>query len=114
MPSTLPLSGARQLINSEPSKQKSSTSIPWGAGHQSNSRMVRGVWRNELDMKDVCCLRPSRRAEDAEGGRVESMVTKGSAQQVRLDVAGEGSSSVELERLVKFIEELQYVRPSHY
>jgi hypothetical protein len=42
------------------------------------------------------------------------MVTKGSAQQVRLDVAGEGSSSVELERLVKFIEELQYVRPSHY
>jgi hypothetical protein len=110
--------GSPTHLNSEPSKQKSSTSIPLGAGHSSptskqiNSRMVRGVWRNELDMKDVCCDRAvvQRTLKEA----VESMVTKGSAQQVRLDVAGEGSSAVELERLVKFIEELQYVRPSHY
>jgi hypothetical protein len=48
-------------------------------------------------------LRRSRRAEDAEGGsRVHG--------DQGLGAAGEGSSAVELERLVKFIEELQYGR----
>lgn len=74
--------------------------------------MVSAVWKTGLDMKDVCDRAVVQRTlKEA----MESEVIKGSAQalaqQVRRDVAGGGSSAVELERLVRFIEELRTPEP---
>ena len=87
---------------------------PFFADQQINSRFVGAVWRNGLDMKDVCDRAVVQRTlKEA----MESDVIKGAAQalaqQVRRDVDGGGSSAVELQRLVAFIEELS-AQPSHY
>ena len=87
---------------------------PFFADQQTNSRFVGAVWGNGLDMKDVCDRAVVQRTlKEA----MESDVIKGAAQalaqQVRRDVDGGGSSAVELQRLVAFIEELS-AQPSHY
>ncbi|CAN6205406.1 unnamed protein product [Urochloa humidicola] len=80
---------------------------PFFADQQINSRFVGAVWRNGLDMKDVCergvVERTVREAmESAEIRRSAQAL----AQQVKRDVAAGGSSAMELERLVGLIREL--------
>ena len=41
---------------------------PFFADQQINSRFVAAVWRNGLDMKDVCDRAVVQRREDVEGG----------------------------------------------
>ncbi|CAL5083007.1 unnamed protein product [Urochloa decumbens] len=80
---------------------------PFFGDQQMNSRLVGAVWRNGLDMKDVCerdvVERTVREA-------MESAYIKGTAQalaqQVRRDVAAGGSSAMEFERLVRFVKDL--------
>ncbi|XP_066397753.1 myricetin 3-O-rhamnoside 1,2-glucosyltransferase UGT709G2-like [Miscanthus floridulus] len=85
---------------------------PFFADQQINSRFVAAVWRNGLDMKDVC-----------DRVTVESMVREAmqctemrrSAQalteQVRRDIAEGGSSATEFQQLLRFIKELSASPP---
>jgi UDP:flavonoid glycosyltransferase YjiC (YdhE family) len=85
---------------------------PFFADQQINSRFVGAVWRNGMDMKDVC-----------DRGVVESMVREAmesaeirrSAQalveQVRRDIAEGGSSATEFQRLLSFIKQLRASPP---
>ncbi|CAL5083009.1 unnamed protein product [Urochloa decumbens] len=80
---------------------------PFFGDQQINSRFMGAVWRNGLDMKDVC-----------ERGVVEGMVreamesdeirrsARAMADQVGRDIADGGSSAMEFKRLVGFIREL--------
>jgi len=65
------------------------------------------VWRNGLDMKDVCeraVVEGTVRAamESAEVRRTARAL----AEQVERDIADDGSSALEFKRLVSFIREL--------
>ncbi|CAN6205399.1 unnamed protein product [Urochloa humidicola] len=85
---------------------------PFFTDQQINSRFVGAVWRNGLDMKDLC-----------ERGVVERMVreamesaeikrsARALAQQVRRDISTGGSSATEFERLVGFIRKLNTPQP---
>ncbi|XP_066394854.1 myricetin 3-O-rhamnoside 1,2-glucosyltransferase UGT709G2-like [Miscanthus floridulus] len=85
---------------------------PFFADQQINSRFVAAVWRNGLDMKDVC-----------DRVTVESMVREAMqstemrksaqalAEKVRRDIAEGGSSSTEFQRLLSFIKELSASPP---
>ncbi|XP_037458887.1 myricetin 3-O-rhamnoside 1,2-glucosyltransferase UGT709G2-like isoform X1 [Triticum dicoccoides] len=80
---------------------------PFFSDQQINSRFVGAVWRTGLDTKDVCdrgvverTVREAMVSDEIRG------VAQAMAQQLRLDVAQVGSSSSELERLVRFIREL--------
>ena len=80
---------------------------PFFADQQINSRFVGAVWRNGLDMKDVCdrgvVERTVREAmESAEIRRSAHAL----AEQVKRDVADGGASALEFERLVSFVREL--------
>ncbi|CAN6205403.1 unnamed protein product [Urochloa humidicola] len=84
---------------------------PVSADQQINSRFVGAVWRNGLDMKDVCergvVEKTVREAmESAEIRRSAEAL----AQQVKRDVAAGGSSVTEFERLVGLIRELSASR----
>ncbi|CAL5086672.1 unnamed protein product [Urochloa decumbens] len=80
---------------------------PVSADQQINSRFVGAVWRNGLDMKDVCeravVERTVREAMESDEIRRSAEAL---AQQVKRDVAAGGSSATELDRLVGFIREL--------
>ncbi|KAE8808000.1 Cytokinin-O-glucosyltransferase 2 [Hordeum vulgare] len=80
---------------------------PFFSDQQINGRFVGAVWRTGLDMKDVCnrgvverTVREAMVSDEIRG------VAQAMAQQLRLDVMEAGSSSSELERLVRFIKEL--------
>ncbi|CAD6218044.1 unnamed protein product [Miscanthus lutarioriparius] len=77
---------------------------PSFSDQQTNSRLVGAVWRNGLDMKDVCdgavAERMVREAmESAEIRRAAEALV----QQVKRDVAYGGSSEKEFQRLVSLI-----------
>ncbi|CAL5062732.1 unnamed protein product [Urochloa decumbens] len=80
---------------------------PVSAEQQINSRFVGAVWRNGLDMKDVCeravVEKTVREAMESDEIRRSAEAL---AQQVKRDVAAGGSSVTEFERLVGFIREL--------
>ncbi|TKW34795.1 hypothetical protein SEVIR_2G329300v4 [Setaria viridis] len=80
---------------------------PFFADQHINSRFVGAVWRNGLDMKDVCergvVERTVREAMESDEIRRAAQAL---AQLVKRDVAAGGSSATELERLVGFIREL--------
>ncbi|KAI4970924.1 hypothetical protein ZWY2020_001838 [Hordeum vulgare] len=73
-----------------------------------NSRFVGAVWRTGLDMKDVCDRGVVERTvrEVMESDEIRGMA-QAMSQQLRLDVMELGTSSSELERLVRFITELR-------
>ncbi|CAN6218840.1 unnamed protein product [Urochloa humidicola] len=80
---------------------------PFFADQQINSRFVGAVWRNGLDMKDVC------ERDVVEGTVREAMESdeirrsaRALAEQVERDMADGGSSAMEFQRLVGFIREL--------
>jgi len=80
---------------------------PFFADQQVNSRFVGAVWRNGLDMKDVC-------ERDVVEGTVRVAMessevrrtARALAEQVERDVGDGGSSALEFKRLVSFIREL--------
>ncbi|KAM0898658.1 hypothetical protein ACQ4PT_021818 [Festuca glaucescens] len=74
---------------------------------QTNSRVVGAVWKTGLDMKDVCDRAIVERMvkEAMVSGEIRA-AAQTMAQQLRLDIAEGGSSSSELERLVRYIREL--------
>jgi UDP:flavonoid glycosyltransferase YjiC (YdhE family) len=74
---------------------------------QTNSRVVGAVWKTGLDMKDVCDRAIVERMvkEVMVSGEIRA-AAQTMAQQLRLDIAEGGSSSSELERLVRYIREL--------
>jgi hypothetical protein len=80
---------------------------PFFADQEINSRFVGAVWRNGLDMKDVC---DRAVVEKMVREAIESNEIRRSgealAQQVKRDVDNGGSSATEFERLVGFIWEL--------
>ncbi|CAL5083013.1 unnamed protein product [Urochloa decumbens] len=80
---------------------------PFFGDQQINSRFVGAVWRNGLDMKDVCeravVERMVREAMESDEIRRSAEAL---AQQVKRDVAAGGSSATEFDRLVGFIREL--------
>ncbi|CAN6175437.1 unnamed protein product [Urochloa humidicola] len=80
---------------------------PFFADQQINSRFVGAVWRNGLDMKDVCVRgvveKTVREAMESDEIRWSAEAL---AQQVKRDVAAGGSSTTEFQRLVGFIKEL--------
>ncbi|KAL6896731.1 hypothetical protein ACP4OV_007303 [Aristida adscensionis] len=80
---------------------------PFFADQQVNSRFVGAVWRTGLDMKDVCDRAVVQKMvrEAMESGEIRASA-QGLADQVRNDIAGEGSSAKEFRRLVQFIKEL--------
>ncbi|CAN6168120.1 unnamed protein product [Urochloa humidicola] len=80
---------------------------PFFADQQINSRFVGAVWRNGLDMKDVC------ERDVVEGTVREAMESdevrasaRALAEQVERDIADGGTSAMEFKRLVGFIREL--------
>ncbi|KAJ1254485.1 hypothetical protein BS78_K050600 [Paspalum vaginatum] len=80
---------------------------PFFADQQINSRFVGAVWRNGLDMKDVCdrdvVEKTVREAmESAEIRRSAHAL----AAQVKRDIADDGCSALEFRRLVSFIRDL--------
>ncbi|KAF7103241.1 hypothetical protein CFC21_104251 [Triticum aestivum] len=80
---------------------------PFFVDQQTNSRFVGAVWRTGLDMKDVCQRGVvERTVREAMASDEIRAAAQAMAQQLRLDVAETGSSSSELERLVRFIREL--------
>ncbi|VAI39928.1 unnamed protein product [Triticum turgidum subsp. durum] len=80
---------------------------PFFADQQTNSRFVGAVWRTGLDMKDVCQRAVVERMvrEAMESPEIRASA-QSMARQLRLDVAEGGSSSSDLERLVRLITEL--------
>ncbi|CAL5072672.1 unnamed protein product [Urochloa decumbens] len=80
---------------------------PFFADQQINSRFVGAVWRNGLDMKDVCeravVEKTVREAMESDEIRQSA---KALAEQVKRDIADGGSSAMEFKRLVSFIREL--------
>ena len=80
---------------------------PFFADQQINSRFVAAVWRNGLDMKDVCdrgvVERTVREAMESTKIRRSAHAL---AEQVKRDVADGGASSLEFKHLVSFIREL--------
>ncbi|KAG2645401.1 hypothetical protein PVAP13_2KG422096 [Panicum virgatum] len=80
---------------------------PFFVDQQINSRFVGAVWKNGLDMKDVC-------ERDGVEGTVRVAMesaelrrtARALAEQVERDVADGGSSALEFKRLVSFIREL--------
>jgi len=80
---------------------------PFFVDQQINSRFVGAVWRNGLDMKDVC-------ERDVVEGTVRVAMessevrrtARSLAEQVERDVGDGGSSALEFKRLVSFIREL--------
>ncbi|TKW34790.1 hypothetical protein SEVIR_2G329100v4 [Setaria viridis] len=80
---------------------------PFFVDQQINSRFVGAVWRNGLDMKDVCerdvVERTVREAMESDEIRRSARAL---AEQVERDIADGGSSAMEFERLVGFIKEL--------
>ncbi|CAL5086663.1 unnamed protein product [Urochloa decumbens] len=80
---------------------------PFFADQQINSRFVGAVWRNGMDMKDVCerdvVERTVREAMESDEIRRSAEAL---AQQVKRDIAAGGSSATEFQRLVGFIREL--------
>ncbi|CAN6183408.1 unnamed protein product [Urochloa humidicola] len=84
---------------------------PFSADQQINSRFVGAVWRNGLDMKDVCERAVVERTvrEVMESDEIRRSA-RALVQQVKRDVAAGGSSAMEFERLVRFIGELSALR----
>jgi len=80
---------------------------PFFADQQINSRFVAAVWRNGLDMKDVCDRGVVERTvrEAMESAKIRRSA-HALAEQVKRDVADGGASSLEFKRLVSFIREL--------
>ncbi|CAN6205405.1 unnamed protein product [Urochloa humidicola] len=80
---------------------------PFFGDQQINSRLVGAVWRNGLDMKDVCERGVVQRtvSEAMESAEIRS-TAQVLAQQVKRDVVAGGSSAREFQRLVRFIKEL--------
>ncbi|CAN6211648.1 unnamed protein product [Urochloa humidicola] len=80
---------------------------PFFADQQINSRFVGAVWRNGLDMKDVCERDVVERTvrEAMESGEVRRSA-RALADQVERDIVDGGSSAMEFKRLVGFIREL--------
>ncbi|CAL5062735.1 unnamed protein product [Urochloa decumbens] len=80
---------------------------PFFADQQINSRFVGAVWRNGLDMKDVCERGVVEKTvrEAMESDEVRSSA-RAQAEQVERDIADGGSSAMEFKRLVGFIREL--------
>ncbi|CAL5072673.1 unnamed protein product [Urochloa decumbens] len=80
---------------------------PFFGDQQINSRLVGAVWRNGLDMKDVCergvVERTVREAMESDAIRSSAQAL---ARVVRRDVGDGGSSAREFQRLVRFIKEL--------
>ncbi|PUZ72079.1 hypothetical protein GQ55_2G364500 [Panicum hallii var. hallii] len=80
---------------------------PFFADQQINSRFVGAVWRNGLDMKDVCerdvVERTVRVAMESADVR---RTARALAEQVERDIADGGSSALEFKRLVSFIKDL--------
>nr|CAB3454331.1 unnamed protein product [Digitaria exilis] len=80
---------------------------PFFADQQINSRFVGAVWRNGLDMKDVCdrtvVEKTVREAMESDEIRRSAEAL---ARQVKRDVAAGGSSATEFQRLVGLIREL--------
>ncbi|CAL5086669.1 unnamed protein product [Urochloa decumbens] len=80
---------------------------PFFADQQINSRFVGAVWRNGLDMKDVCergvVEKTVREAMESDEIRQSAEAL---AEQVKRDIADGGSSAMEFKRLVSFIREL--------
>ena len=80
---------------------------PFFADQKINSRFVAAVWRNGLDMKDVCDRGVVERTvrEAMESAKIRSSA-RALAEQVKRDVADGGASALEFKRLVSFIREL--------
>jgi hypothetical protein len=80
---------------------------PFFADQQINSRFVAAVWRNGLDMKDVCDRGVVERTvrEAMESAEIRRSA-RALAEQVKRDVADGGASALEFKRLVSFIREL--------
>jgi UDP:flavonoid glycosyltransferase YjiC (YdhE family) len=80
---------------------------PFFADQQINSRFVGAVWRNGLDMKDVCdrVVVESTVREAMESEEIRRSV-HALAEQVKRDVADDGASALEFKRLISFITEL--------
>ncbi|CAL5062734.1 unnamed protein product [Urochloa decumbens] len=80
---------------------------PFFADQQINSRFVGAVWRNGLDMKDVCERGVVEKTvrEAMESDEVRSSA-RALAEQVQRDITDGGSSAMEFKRLVGFIREL--------
>ncbi|WVZ65969.1 hypothetical protein U9M48_015249 [Paspalum notatum var. saurae] len=80
---------------------------PFFADQQINSRFVGAVWRNGLDMKDVCdrgvVERTVREAMESAEIRASAHAL---AAQVKRDIADDGASALEFRRLVSFIRDL--------
>ncbi|RLM85977.1 7-deoxyloganetic acid glucosyltransferase-like [Panicum miliaceum] len=80
---------------------------PFFVDQQINSRFVGAVWRNGLDMKDVCerdvVERTVRVAMESADVR---RTARALAEQVERDIADGGSSALEFKRLVSFIKDL--------
>ncbi|KAF8692287.1 hypothetical protein HU200_039896 [Digitaria exilis] len=80
---------------------------PFFADQLINSRFVGAVWRTGVDMKDVCDRETVERTvrEAMESGEIRDRA-EAMARQLRMDVDEGGSSSSELRRLVRFINDL--------
>ncbi|KAF8644563.1 hypothetical protein HU200_014179 [Digitaria exilis] len=80
---------------------------PFFADQQINSRFVGAVWKNGLDMKDVCDRAVVERMvrEAMESAEIRRSA-EDLARRVKRDVAAGGSSATEFQRLIGFIREL--------
>ncbi|KAF8696346.1 hypothetical protein HU200_037253 [Digitaria exilis] len=80
---------------------------PFFGDQQINSRLVGAVWRNGLDMKDVCDRDVVERMvrEAMESAEIRSSA-QALADAVRRDVDDGGTSAREFQRLVRFIKGL--------
>ncbi|WVZ95971.1 hypothetical protein U9M48_041668 [Paspalum notatum var. saurae] len=80
---------------------------PFFLDQQINSRFVGAVWRNGLDMKDVCDRGVVERTvrEAMESAEIRRSA-RALAAQLKSDIADDGSSALEFKRLVSFIREL--------
>uniref|UniRef100_A0A8I6YHV1 Glycosyltransferase n=1 Tax=Hordeum vulgare subsp. vulgare TaxID=112509 RepID=A0A8I6YHV1_HORVV len=86
---------------------------PFFVDQQTNSRFVGAVWKTGLDMKDVCERGVvERTVREVMASDEIKAAAQAMAQQLKHDVAEAGSSSSELERLVRFIRELSIRPPS--
>ncbi|KAF8644555.1 hypothetical protein HU200_066410 [Digitaria exilis] len=80
---------------------------PFFVDQQVNSRFVGAVWRNGLDMKDVCDRAVvEKTVREAMGSDEIRRSARALAEQVERDIAEGGASALEFKRLVGFIREL--------